>query len=82
VIQQFPYADVGSTNGAKFISMVPSNKRQWGQTETPEISLNVKKKPSTVRVVKHWNMLPREAIQSLPLKISKMHQDTALSNLW
>lgn len=36
----------------------------------------------TVRVVKHWNRLPREVVKSPPVEIFKTQQDTTLNNLF
>jgi len=35
----------------------------------------------TMRVVKHWNRLPREAVEALSLETFKARLDGALSNL-
>ena len=35
----------------------------------------------TVRVMEHWNRLPREAVQSLALETFKTHLDAYLCNL-
>jgi len=43
--------------------------------------LDVKKKFFTMRVVKHWNRLPREAVAAPSLKVVKARLDGALSNL-
>ena len=34
-----------------------------------------------MRVVEHWNRLPREAVESPSVKIFKIQQDMVLSNL-
>jgi len=34
-----------------------------------------------MRVVKHWNRLPREAVNALSLEVFKARLDGALSNL-
>jgi len=41
----------------------------------------MRKKFFTVRVVKHWNRLPREAVAAPSLAVSKVRLDGALSNL-
>ncbi|KFQ60608.1 hypothetical protein N334_14176, partial [Pelecanus crispus] len=43
--------------------------------------LNIRKNFFTVRVVKHWNRLPREIVESLSLETVKTGLDTGLSNL-
>ena len=42
---------------------------------------DIKKKFLTVRVVRHWNRLPSEAVDALSLEASKARLDGALSNL-
>jgi len=43
--------------------------------------LHIKKKFYTVRVVRHWNRLPREAVDTPTLEVFKARLDGALSNL-
>jgi len=43
--------------------------------------LDITKKIFTMRVVKHWNRLPREAVAALSLEVFKARLDGALSNL-
>ncbi|KFP17007.1 hypothetical protein Z169_12550, partial [Egretta garzetta] len=43
--------------------------------------LDIRKKFFTLRVVKHWNMLPREVIGAPSLETFKVRLDGALSNL-
>ncbi|KFR01579.1 hypothetical protein N306_12701, partial [Opisthocomus hoazin] len=43
--------------------------------------LNIRKKFFTLRVVRHWNRLPREAVDSPSLEVFKARLDEALSNL-
>ena len=43
--------------------------------------LDVRKKFFTVRVVRHWNRLPREAVDAPSLAVLKARLDGALSNL-
>lgn len=45
------------------------------------ISLDVRKKLFTVRVVRQWNMLPRKFVCAPPLEAVKDRLDGALSNL-
>lgn len=43
--------------------------------------LDLKKRIFTMRVVKHWNRLLREIVDSPSLQTFKVRLDTALSNL-
>ncbi|KFQ96711.1 hypothetical protein Y956_09849, partial [Nipponia nippon] len=43
--------------------------------------LDVRKKFFTQRVVRHWNRLPREAVNATSLAMFKARLDRALSNL-
>ncbi|KFP23113.1 hypothetical protein Z169_02302, partial [Egretta garzetta] len=43
--------------------------------------LDIGKKFFTLRVVKHWNRLPREGVEAPPLEAFKARLDRALSNL-
>ncbi|KFP18265.1 hypothetical protein Z169_07327, partial [Egretta garzetta] len=43
--------------------------------------LDIRKKSFTMRVVKHWNRLPREVVEAPSLGTFKARLDRALSNL-
>jgi len=43
--------------------------------------LDIRKKFFIMRVVKHWNRLPREAVDAPSLEVLKATLDGALSNL-
>ncbi|KFV19349.1 hypothetical protein N340_09575, partial [Tauraco erythrolophus] len=43
--------------------------------------LDIRKKFFTMRVVKHWNRLPREAVDAPSLEVFKVRLDEALGNL-
>ncbi|KFP18264.1 hypothetical protein Z169_07326, partial [Egretta garzetta] len=45
------------------------------------IILDIRKKFFTMRVVRHWNRLPREVVDALSLEMFKARLDGALSNL-
>ena len=45
------------------------------------LRLDVRKKFFTVRVVRHWNRLPREAVDAPSLEVVEARLDGALSNL-
>ncbi|KFR01656.1 hypothetical protein Y956_12964, partial [Nipponia nippon] len=44
-------------------------------------SLDVRKKFFTMSVVRHWNRLPREAVDAPSLEVFKARLDGALSSL-
>ena len=44
-------------------------------------SLDIRKKFFTVRVVRHWNRLPREGVDAPSLEVFKARLDRALSNV-
>jgi len=45
------------------------------------LRLDIRKKFFTVRVVKHWNRLPREVVEAPSLETFQARLDGALSNL-
>ncbi|KGL92476.1 hypothetical protein N301_09881, partial [Charadrius vociferus] len=49
--------------------------------EEGRFRLNIRKKLFTLRVVNHWNRLPREVVEAPSLEVFKARLDVALGNL-
>ncbi|KGL88257.1 hypothetical protein N301_07731, partial [Charadrius vociferus] len=49
--------------------------------EEGRFTLDIRKKFFTLRVVRHWNRLPREIVYAPSLEVFKARLDEALSNL-
>ncbi|KGL87686.1 hypothetical protein N301_10888, partial [Charadrius vociferus] len=49
--------------------------------EEGRFRLNIRKKFFTLRVVRHWDRLPREVVEAPSLEVSKARLDVALGNL-
>ncbi|KFZ64916.1 hypothetical protein N321_02240, partial [Antrostomus carolinensis] len=53
----------------------------WLKLKEGRFRLDIRKKFFTVRVVRHWKRLPREAVDAPSLEVLKARLDEALSNL-
>ncbi|KGL90219.1 hypothetical protein N301_00170, partial [Charadrius vociferus] len=49
--------------------------------EEGRFRLNIRNKCFTLRVVRHWHRLPREAVEAPSLEVFKARLDVALGNL-
>jgi len=77
--QKGPYRKAGE---GLFTSACSDTTRGDGfKRKKDRFRLDIRKKFFTVRVVRHWNRLPREAVAAPSLEVFKARLDGALSNL-
>ena len=70
-------------NGKGLFTRVYSDRTRGNGSKLKEgrFGLDIRKKFFTMRVVKHWPRLPREAVDAPSLEVFKTRLDGALSNL-
>ncbi|KGL91553.1 hypothetical protein N301_07867, partial [Charadrius vociferus] len=65
-----------------FTSACSDRTRENGyKLEEGRLRLNIRKKFFTLRVLRHWNRLPREVVEAPSLEVFKARLDMALGNL-
>jgi len=68
--------------GTGFLARPDANTRGNGiRLKEGSFRLDIRKKFFTMRVVRHWNRLPREAVAAASLKMFKARLDGTLNNL-
>jgi len=70
-------------DGEGLFTRVCSDRTRGNSSKLKEhrFRLDIRKKFFTMRVVKHWHRLPREAVDAPPPEVFKARLDGALSNL-
>jgi len=85
LVAAFQYLKEGAyrKGGEGLFTRVCSDRTRRNSCKLKEgrFRLDMRKKFFTMRVVRHWNRLPREAVDAPSLEVFKARLDGALSNL-